>query len=297
MNRLLKHTAPNLKLETWNLENETGNRQPATWNLKPEMLRYLIYVLLLLTTASCVPNRKVQFLQKNDVNVSSVPLDTVVRRYKPDQFDYKVQPNDILSIRFNSMTPEKFDFLSGASGAGAQNNIGINNPMMMGELVDEQGEVPFPVLGKVKVAGLTVFQIQDSLQKLANQYLEAPVVKVRLLNYRITVLGEVNQEGTVLLSDNRVTMLEAIGLAGGLNDLADRSQVKLIRQRGDITEVQYINLLDEQFIHSPYYYVNQSDILIVPPLKQRPFRKYFGPNLALVFSSLSLVLFALNLSK
>jgi polysaccharide biosynthesis/export protein len=92
-----------------------------------------------------------------------------------------------------------------------------------------------------------------------------------------------------------VTMLEAIGHAGGLTDLADKRNMKLIRQVNGHTEVAYVNVLDEDFINSPYYYVHQNDILITGALRQRPFRKYFGPNLSLVISSLSLLLITLNL--
>jgi polysaccharide export outer membrane protein len=260
-------------------------------------LKFLYLPLLgLLLLASCVPNRRVTLLQKDDLNVKNLPIDSTVRTYKLDSFRYKIQTNDILSVRFESLTPKEYDFFATPSNTQTM-NVGGGNALIIGQLVDENGEIPFPVVGKVKVSDLTVFEIQDKLQSMAAQYMQSPMVKVRLLNYRITVLGEVPTEGTVTLFNNRVTMLEAIGLAGGLGELADRSNVKLIRQRGNQTEVQYLNLLDENFFNSPYYYVYQNDILIVPPLKQRPFRKYFGQNLALVVSTLSLLLLTLNLTK
>jgi polysaccharide export outer membrane protein len=257
-------------------------------------MRFWLFVGILFILGSCVSNKKIQLLQKADVNTKSLPLDTVLRTYSPEVFDYKIQPNDVLSIRFQSMTDAKFDFLSSGNATG-QLNVNPIGAVLSGDLVDQNGEVPFPVLGKVKVSGLTIYEINEKLQALANQYLEAPVVKVRLLNFRITLLGEVNGEGTVILTNNRVSLLEAIGLAGGLGELADRSKIKLIRQKDGAINVQYINLLDEGFVHSPYYYVYQNDILIVPPLKQRSFRKYFGPNLSLIIGSITLLLLTYSL--
>jgi polysaccharide export outer membrane protein len=89
--------------------------------------------------------------------------------------------------------------------------------------------------------------------------------------------------------------LEAIGWAGGMTDLADKANVKLIRHKNGETTVQYINLLQEDFINSPYFYVHQNDVIMVPPLKQRPYRKYFGENLSLIISSLSLLLITISL--
>jgi polysaccharide export outer membrane protein len=245
--------------------------------------------------ASCVSNKKVTLLQHSDVNVKNLPKDTVVRTYAIDTFQYKVQPNDILSVRFESLSPKELDLF--ATNTLAQGNLQLQggNALLIGELVDEKGEIVYPFIGKVKVAGLTVFEIQDKLRALANQYVESPSVKVRLINYRITVLGQVNQEGTITLTNNRVSMLEAIGLSGGFHDLADRANVKLIRQKDGRTDVQYINLLDENFINSPFYYVYQGDVLIVPPLKQRPFRNYFGQNFAIFVSTVSILLLTINL--
>lgn len=261
------------------------------------MKNILLSTLLVLAISSCVPNRKYVFLQKNDIKAKSVPIDTVVRTYAVDTFQYRIQPNDIVSIRFESLTQKDFDFLN-ASQAG-QTNAGAvsiqNNALLIGELVDEDGYIFYPVVGKIKVAGFSVFELQEKLLAIADQYLESPVVKVRLLNYRITVLGEVNKEGTIFLTNNRVTMLEAVGLSGGFTDLAKRSQVKLVRQKDNKVEIVYLNLLDENFIQSPYYYVHQNDMIIVPPLNQRPYRKYFGQNFSLVVSTLSLLVLSYSL--
>ena len=235
-------------------------------------------------------------LQKEDVKTKYLPKDQIVRTYAVDTFQYKVQPNDILSVRFESITDKQYNFFSNQA-QGQQQMISAANALTMGELVDENGNIPFPVVGKINVIGLTVFQIQDKLQIIASQYLESPIVKVRLLNYRITVLGEVKAEHSITLTNNRVSMIEVIGLAGGFAELADRSNVKLIRQKGGKVDVQYIDLLDENFITSPYYYAYQNDVLIVRPLRQRPFRNYFGTNLSIFVSTISLLVLAFTLAR
>jgi polysaccharide export outer membrane protein len=254
-----------------------------------------VFSLLVLTIGACVPNRKYVYLQKNDVNKGNLPKDTVIRQYSYVDYDYRIQPEDILSIRFESLTPKQYDFFSKETASQGINQQA--NPLLIGELVDHEGKVPFPVIGKVKVAGYTVYQAQDTLQKIANQYLEKPLVKVRLLNFRMTVLGEVQREGNFTMTNNRVSMLEAVAMAGGLTDMADKRNVKLIRQREGKTEVQYLDLLDEDFMNSPNYFINQNDVLIVPALRQRPYRRYFGQNLSLIISTLSLIVLTINLTQ
>jgi len=261
---------------------------------------FLVVLATILVLSSCVTNKKFTYLQKEDVNPAKdqLPKDSVVRTYEVEPYEYKIQTNDLISVRFESVTTEEYDFLknysannmAGAAGAGAGGNA-----LLIGELVDEEGNIAFPFIGKVKVAGLTIFQIQDTLQAITNKYLQSPIVKARLLNYRITLLGEVNKEGTITFANNRVTMIEALGQAGGLTDLANKANLKLIRQVNGKTEVAYFNMLDENFINSPYYYVHQNDVIIAGPLRQRPYRKYFGENLSLIISSLSLLLITLTL--
>jgi polysaccharide export outer membrane protein len=260
----------------------------------------LLFLAALLALSSCVTNKKILYLQKErDLKKKSNPPDSAVRNYALVDFNYKIQTNDIISVRYQSLTAKEFDFTQ--QNSQQNSNTGVNSntggALLLGDLVDENGDIPVPVVGKVKVGGLTVFQIQDTIQKIANRYLEGPIVRVRLLNYRSTILGEVNKEGSITYNNNRVSLMEAIGLAGGLTDLADRTNVKLIRQTGSKTEVHYVNLLKEDFISSPYYYVYQNDLIVVPPLKQRPFRKYFLQNLTILLSITTVLLIINAYSK
>ena len=179
---------------------------------------------------------------------------------------------DILSVTFETLSEENdaFDFLSklaiqqGRAGGGVGGSSGI--------VVNTEGEIEFAVLGNIKVAGLTIFQAEDSIQVIAAKFIPNVIVRVRMLNFRFTVLGEVNGEKTVISATTRLTMMEAVGQAGGLSELADRSHVKVIRQNGNNAEIFYVNLLKEEYLESPYYYIQQNDVLIVPRSKTAHFQ-------------------------
>src|SRR5258706_7790006 len=137
----------------------------------------LLFFAGLVILTSCVPNRKYLYLQKNDIDKKNRPSDsTIARAYTLKKFDYKIQTNDIISVRYQSLTAKEFDFLGQQQNvSGANTGVGNANYLLIGDLVDENGEIPMAVVGKVKVAGLTIFEIQDKLQGLANQFLESPI--------------------------------------------------------------------------------------------------------------------------
>lgn len=260
-------------------------------NLAKKYTLKLIFVVITSLVFSCVPNKKLVYLQNDDLH-QSMPKDSIISYYELDYENYTIQPHDILSVQFQSTTEDEFDFIKEfgtggmAGGGGAANMLSLR-----GELVDMEGNIEFPVIGSINVQGLTVFEIQSKLQELVALYVEDPVVKVRLLNYRVSVLGEVQGESVIRTQNTRTTFMEAIALAGGLTEMADRENVKVIRQKGDQAEVFYINLLQEEFLESDKFYIYQNDIVIVPPLRQRPFRRYYAQNLSLLLSSISAVLF------
>ncbi len=263
-------------------------------------LRQLSILLLVSITFSCVSNKKILYLQSEDTDLygPAVP-DSILRVHNLLPFEYKLQHEDVLSIEISSLTPAEYDFFSqGLPKNQTTVSASISGGALYGYLIDKRGEIEFPVVGKVKFAGLTIYEAEDMVEKIANEYLEQPVVKVRLLNFRFTVLGEINSRGrTITTYNNRMSMMEALGMAGGLGELADLQNVKVVRQLENTASVHYINLLEEKFIESPYYYVYPNDVIVVPPLKQRPFRNYFGENLALIVSSLSLLLLVISLTS
>lgn len=241
---------------------------------------------------SCVPNKKITYLQKKDISNRTFKRDTTLRSHSLTFNEYKIQPLDMVSINFETLSDETdaFNFLSKLSPQSSVPTAAATGLIQNGIFVNSEGYIEYAVLGKIKLAGLTIFQAQERIRSAALKYIPDVIVRLRMLNFRFTLLGEVNRESTVVSLNPRVTMMEAIGLAGGLSELADRSAIKVIRQMGDKTEVYYINLLDENFIESSHYYVQQNDLIIVPPLKQRAFRKYFTSNLAIITSAISFAL-------
>jgi len=260
---------------------------------------WLLFGASVLIFSACVPAKKLVYLQQGDElkKRKEIIKDSVLRIHQLDFDEYRIQPLDMLSINFETLTEDNavFNFLDklssqvrvGGNAAGAAAATGI--------LVNTEGEIEYPVLGKIKVAGLTVFEAQDTLKAAASRFVADVVVRVRMLNFRFTVLGEVNGEQTVVSSNTRLTMMEAIGLSGGYAELADRSVVKVIRQNGPQVEIYYIDLLKEQFLESPHYYVQQNDVIIVPPLKQRTFRRYWVGNLGIITATLSFAALMISL--
>jgi polysaccharide export outer membrane protein len=254
-------------------------------------MKSLIFILFLLLAVACVPNKKVVLLQKNDVNKNELITDKVVRSYKIPNQQYKLSAGDIVRVDIASLTDEQFDFFKEDVAGNVQMGGQIE---LLGKVIDSNGNIRYPVIGEVKLEGLTILEAENHLMELAANYVDDPVVKIRLLNFRVTILGEVNKPGTFSTLNNTMTFTEAVGYAGGFNELADLESIKLIRNHNEGQEIIYVNSLDEDFIASPYYYLHPNDLIIVSPLRQRPFRRYFGPNLSLFVSSLSIFLLILN---
>jgi polysaccharide export outer membrane protein len=263
------------------------------------MARLVLFVgLCVLVFGACVPAKKLVFYQNGDElkKRKAIPKDTVLRTHTLEIQEYRIQPLDILSVNFETLgdANDVFDFLVRLS---PQNRTGnANAAAASGIIVDKEGIIEYPVLGRIKVSGLTLFQAQDSIKAVASKFVADVVVRVRMLNFRFTVLGEVASEQTVTAANTRLTISEAIGLAGGFGEMADRKTVKVIRQNGNKADVYYINLLEEQFLDSKYYYVQQNDVIVVPPLKQRTFRQYFISNIGIVTTTITFVVLILTLS-
>ena len=187
--------------------------------------------------------------------------------------EYHVMPKDELTIVVSTSDPEAsapFYRKIGQSKLQAS-NVGqaYDNAKLLDYLVDSEGYIDYPILGRLHVMGLTTHECEDLIRQKLQPYLnEVPNVTVRALNYTVSVLGEVNKPGTYSVSDERVTIFEALAQAGDMTLFARRNDVQLLREDslGRHT-VTHLDLTDAGIVNSPYYYLQQNDVVYVKPTK------------------------------
>jgi polysaccharide biosynthesis/export protein len=265
----------------------------------------LLIVIFVASVTGCVPNKKVAYLQYKDEykKPESIIMDTLIRKYETGTFAYKLQPNDLLDIKIATMTQSVYNPFKDADQSLVAGNIytqsagtgaGMQNT---GYYIERDGFVNLPILGKISMAGLAIIQAEDSLEVYVKKYLEKPVVKIRLQNFKFSVIGEVKQEGTHISGDNSLTLLQALALAGGPSEFGDISRVKVLRNFGSETFVFYVNLQNEDYMNSPFYFIQPDDVIVVTPVKQRAYLKYASTNIAILAAVMSMVLSVIALTR
>ncbi|PTX42638.1 polysaccharide export outer membrane protein [Christiangramia gaetbulicola] len=181
-------------------------------------------------------------------------------------YEPKIEKNDVLRINVSSSSINEeivAPFQMRTGNQPAQGNGG-QNPSLSGYLVSPDGLINFPVLGEIKVEGLTRTQVQKKLEKEIETFVKDPIVDVRIVNFKITVLGEIGN-GRVEVTDGRVTILELIAMSGGIPYSGRRENVMIIREENGIKKIGYIDMTDTELFKSPYYYLKQNDIVYVEP--------------------------------
>lgn len=180
--------------------------------------------------------------------------------------ELKIKEDDILDITIQTADLNA----SSAVNEGATNNsvvAGSGQTRVSGFVVDKNGEVELPVLGRIEVRGLTSYEARSAIRKKADEFFVDPTVQVRFVNFKVTVIGEVQRPSSYTMPSERVTILDAIGLAGDLTIYGKRENVLLIRETDTGKELVQFNLNDAQIFKSPYYYLKQNDIIYVEPSK------------------------------
>jgi len=218
--------------------------------------------------SSCVPHRKLVTFGE-EIDQMDLRTENIMQKA-----DIRIQPNDILHIVVydeNQEAVAPFNVRQmqqgmnmGGGGGGQQIVL-----LLQGYLVSEEGTIRFPELGEVKLAGFNREEAKAYMENLLEKYLTTPSVEVRFLNFRVNILGEVRAPGTYTFPQENITLFEALATAGDFTDLANRENVVLIRNAGDKREITRLNLLTTEIFESPYYYVEQNDIIYVEPLRAK----------------------------
>jgi len=240
----------------------------------------LIVISSIIVSSSCANIKKVPYFK-------DVPDSLSRNTYSVDLTPYtepQIQPNDIISVSIQTIDPratEVFQIgggLNGAptttntssqassSGGSASSSSGAGIP---GYLVDQQGYINMPLVGKMKISGLTTTQARDLIEQKAIIYYKDPVVNVRFANFTFTLLGEVNRPGRYTVNNEKISLMDAIGMGGDLTNYGKRYNVMLIREENGKKVFSRYNLNSTEIFHSPYYFLRQNDIVYVEQNRAR----------------------------
>lgn len=240
--------------------------------------RYLIAVVSLLLAASCAaPQKTIYFVDSAPQN-PHVQVDNI----EPIK-ELKVLPKDILAINVSTISSISTDVAAGGldpaaifnnagtnyaiaasagGGAGGGGGAGATNK---GFLVDEMGYIDYPMVGKLKVSGLTLREIKELLARRLEAYVKEPVVEASIINFKITILGEINAPGTIISPNQKISILDAVAAAGDIPITGRKDNVLIIRETEGKREYARLNLNSKDVFQSPYFYLKQNDVIYVEP--------------------------------
>lgn len=241
-------------------------------------------LVLVLSMSSCMSQKKIKILQPTDGQEYNR------NEFNPiNQQEYKLAKGDNLYIQVSTQDPQQ-DAASAFSKQGSNgtyfSEVGI---YLNSYTVDDKGEILVPVIGNINVDGLTVGETKTLLEENIAKYVNDPIVVVKMVNFNITLLGEVSRPGEYKVYQNKINLLEAFSLAGDITTYGNRHEVKLLRQNGKKIEMHVLNLSAENIIESPYFYLKPNDVLYVEPLKGKQFAFETFPY-GLLFSTISTVI-------
>ena len=208
-------------------------------------------------TISCVSKKKIIYFQKDSIDQTLVS-NNYTTIFKPDDFlEITISAQDIESVKPFNLPAATFASTTGTA---------VGQPRQQAYLIDSKGEIDFPILGKLKLGGLTREEAFELFKKkLDPNYVKNPTINIRITNFKISVLGDVKNGGTYTIPNERITILEAVALAGDLNISARRSNVKVMREEGNEKKEYTVDFLSNKIFVSPVYYLQQNDVVYVEP--------------------------------
>jgi len=245
------------------------------------------FLVAIVVFGSCTSQKELMYLSNLDT--------AAVEQFFPmERPDYKIQFQDILYVDLFTMNPEMNAILNPSAGASSYNTYrDDSNIYIYGYTVSDSGTITLPILGEVKVKGLTINDIQVVVTERAKHYLKDAVVNVKLLSFKFTVMGEVSRPGSYSNFNNQLTVLDAIGMAGDITDYGNRQHVLVLRPAKEGTYTYHVDLQDKNLLQSEGYFLLPNDIVIVEPIKSKPFQLNI-PTMLLALTTISTLILLLN---
>ncbi|MFM2229276.1 MAG: hypothetical protein RL607_534 [Bacteroidota bacterium] len=238
------------------------------------LFRLFLLSIVLITISSCVSKKDYYLLQgEYDMKNASSNYEPIIQK------DDRVS---ILVSTFQKELAEPFNL----NNASTVNNTTTSNNLTAGYLVDSDGNIDFPVLGKLSVAGFTVDQLKMMLKDKLKSYLVDPVVNIRILNFKVTIMGSVMAPGVKDFQTNRVTLLDALAAAGDITPYGRRDNILIVRDYQGIKSFHHIDITKANFVNSPFYYLDQNDMIYVQERKAKVDSSAL-PNLPIIVSLVS----------
>ncbi|KAB7530505.1 polysaccharide export protein [Flagellimonas olearia] len=219
-----------------------------------QKVKFACSIALVCILASCTPSKDVVYFQDASQFETLVDNNTFTTKFKVD---------DLLSIHVSTLDPEAsapFNLFRGAEEGGMRAE-------QVNYLVDKNGEIDFPVIGKVKIIGLSPSETRELLREKLADYLKDPIINIRIRNFTVTVMGAVNRPGTYSVNGEQITIMEALGLAGDINIKGRRDNVMVLRDFDGTKVYNRIDLNSKEALKSPVYYLTQNDVVYVEPNK------------------------------
>ncbi len=254
-------------------------------------LSVLLLLFVLASTSSCVKYKDIVYLQEE----SGGTYDNYLTH------TYRIRTFDNVSIMLTSLeqsTVTDFNISEGRmmpmNGPGMADALGNPNLFMSGYIVNEEGYINLPLVGSIKVSGLTIDEVKVVVDDRLKEYLKFPSVSVKLMNFKITVLGEVRQPGVKYVYENRITLLEALSISGDITEFANIKRVKLIRRTEDGQKTVYMDLSRPDLIASEYFFLLPDDVIYVQPT-QAKISNINSRTTSIALSTISVILVVINL--
>jgi polysaccharide export outer membrane protein len=228
-------------------------------------LSFLTILFVITLSSSCVSNKKIAYFQDIQ-SVNQAKLENAAAFTEPT-----IQPDDILSINIFTLNPQSGAIINQAASTptlGGNTNTSLAT-QSTGFLVDKNGEIELSLIGKLKVAGLTTFQARELIREKSSEVYKQPNVQLRFANFKVSVLGEVNAPSAYTLPNEKVSILDALSLAGDLTIYGKRENVLIIRDNNGKKEFARLDLNSSNIFSSPFYYLKQNDVVYVEPNKRK----------------------------